>query len=334
MFVTTVMSVCSITTRKNMDIRSLRYFVETVRHNSFTKAAEALHVTQSTVSKMVHNLEYEAGGHLLVRDGRKLVLTDTGRVVYARGQAILASLGELKREISDTQFLRAGSLTVGIPPTINVLFTPVLKIFREKYPEVTVTLREEGGLTIERLVAAGDLEIGITIMPCDPTLDFVAVELARYPIWALAKVGTFLDNRTTIKFEQLRDMQMVMLNSDFALNNLLQKNFQEAGFQPKIAAQSGHWDWLVEMASAGIGVAILPELLINRLAGEHLQMVRIVEPEIDWKVAQIWNSRYVSCAARAWLEVCQSVFGSGNVEWPALCDPPGRTLPAMATAAF
>ena len=313
-----------------MDIRSLRYFVETVRLNSFTQAAEALHVTQSTVSKMVHNLEYETGGQLLVRDGRKMALTDTGRVMYARGQAILASIGDLKREISDTQYLRAGSLTVGMPPMINVLFTPVLKAFREKYPEVAVTLREERGLAIERLVAAGELEVGITVMPCDPALDFVAVEVARYPMWALAKVGTFLDNRTTIKFEQLRDMQLVLLSDDFASSNLLRRKFEEAGFTPKIAAQTGQWDWLVEMASAGIGVAILPELMINRVApGVKLQIVRIVDPVIDWKIAQIWNSRYLSCAARAWLEVCKSVFRGVDAEWPELCEPPGRTLPVL-----
>ncbi|HEY4316234.1 MAG TPA: LysR family transcriptional regulator [Herbaspirillum sp.] len=313
----------------NMDIRSLRYFVETVRLNSFTQAAEALHVTQSTVSKMVHNLEYESGGQLLVRDGRKLVLTDTGRVVYARGQAILASIGDLKREITDTQFLRAGSLTVGMPPMINVLFTPVLKAFREKYPDVSLTLREEPGLAIERLVAAGDLEVGITVMPCDPEPDFVAVEVARYPMWALARAGTFVDNRTVIKLEQLRDMKLVLLNDDFASSSLLHKKFQEAGFTPKIAVQSGHWDWLVEMASAGIGVAILPELLINRFAGAKLQKVRIVEPVIEWKVAQIWNNRYLSCATRAWLDVCQSVFAGVEAEWPALCDPPGRRLPVL-----
>jgi DNA-binding transcriptional LysR family regulator len=310
-----------------MDVRSLRYFVETVRLNSFTQAAEALNVTQSTVSKMVHNLEYETGGQLLVREGRKLVLTDTGRVVYARGQEILASIGDLEREINDTQYLRAGSLTVGMPPMINVLFTPVLKAFREKYPDVVLKLHEEGGMAIERLVAAGELEIGITVMPCDPTLDFVAVEVARYPMWALAKPGTFLDSRTTIKFELLRDLPLVLLNNDFASSNLLNRKFLEAGFKPKIAAQSGQWDWLVGMASAGIGVAILPELLINRLADEKLQMVRIVEPEIEWRVAQIWNSRYISCAARAWLEVCQSVFETDDSRWPALCDPPGRTLP-------
>jgi DNA-binding transcriptional LysR family regulator len=275
----------------------------------------------------VHNLEYEAGGQLLVRDSRKLVLTDTGRIVYARGQAILASIGDLKREISDTQDLRAGSLTVGIPPMINVLFTPVLKAFREKYPEIALTLVEGASLAVERKVAAGELEVGVTVMPCDPTLDFIAVEVACYPMWALAKVGTFLDNRTTTKLELLREMQLVLLNNDSASSSLLQRKFIEAGFAPKIAAQSGQWDWLVGMASAGIGVAILPELLINRLAGEKLQVVRIVDPEIHWRVAQIWNRRYISCAARAWLEVCQSVFDNGDVQWPPLCEPPGRMLP-------
>ena len=69
-----------------MDLRALRYFIETVRHNSFTLAAEQLCVTQSTVSKMLRQLEEEVGQPLLLRDGRRLRLTDAGRVVFERGQ--------------------------------------------------------------------------------------------------------------------------------------------------------------------------------------------------------------------------------------------------------
>src|SRR5476651_25879 len=102
-----------------MDLRSLRYFVETVRLNSFTQAAETLHVTQSTISKMVRQLEDEVGAPLLIRDGRKLTLTDTGAIVYARGQDLLATMAEMTLELRDTQALQRGSLTVGIPPMIN-----------------------------------------------------------------------------------------------------------------------------------------------------------------------------------------------------------------------
>ena len=65
-----------------MDIRTLRYFVEVVRQQSFTRAAEKLYVTQPTISKMLKNLEDELNCTLLIRDGRKLLMTDTGQVVW------------------------------------------------------------------------------------------------------------------------------------------------------------------------------------------------------------------------------------------------------------
>jgi len=74
-----------------MDIRTLRYFVEVVRQQSFTRAAEKLFVTQPTISKMLKNLEDELNCTLLIRDGRKLLLTDTGRVGFERGLASFAS---------------------------------------------------------------------------------------------------------------------------------------------------------------------------------------------------------------------------------------------------
>jgi DNA-binding transcriptional LysR family regulator len=72
-----------------MDLRALRYFIEVVRQNGFTRAAETLHVTQPTISKMVKALEDELGGPLLLREGRGVQLTDAGQVVYDRGLEIL-----------------------------------------------------------------------------------------------------------------------------------------------------------------------------------------------------------------------------------------------------
>ena len=72
-----------------MDLRALRYFIEVVRQNGFTRAAETLHVTQPTISKMVKALEDEFGGRLLLREGRGVQLTDAGQVVYDRGLEIL-----------------------------------------------------------------------------------------------------------------------------------------------------------------------------------------------------------------------------------------------------
>ena len=87
----------------------------------------------------------------------------------------------------------------------------------------------------------------------------------------------------------------------------------DAGFEPHIAAQSGQWDWLVAMASAGMGVALLPEPFIHRLAIGQLDAVRLVEPELQWQPAHVWRGSYLSHAARAWLEVCEELLGTAKL---------------------
>jgi DNA-binding transcriptional LysR family regulator len=295
-----------------MDLRSLRYFVETVRLNSFTQAAESLHVTQSTISKMVRQLEEEVGAQLLLREGRKLTLTDTGNVVYARGVEMLATMRQLAVEVRDTQSVERGQLTVGIPPMINLLFTPVLKEFRKRHPNIALTLQEDAGQVIERQVALGELEIGMTVLPADPELELQTAPIASYPIWAAAARGTFQKHRATLKLKALADTPLVLLKDDFAMTRSLRQAFADAGFEPHIAAQSGQWDWLVAMASAGMGVALLPEPFIHRLAIGQLDAVQLVEPELQWQPAHVWRGSYLSHAARAWLEVCEELLGTAR----------------------
>jgi DNA-binding transcriptional LysR family regulator len=192
---------------------------------------------------------------------------------------------------------------------INLLFTPALKAFRKRHPEISLVLTEDTGQAIERQVASGELEIGMTVLPSDPGLGLATMPVASYPIWALGMPGTFRKKQVTINLKSLRDIPLVLLKDDFALTRSLLRRFDDAGFTPTIAAQSGQWDWLVAMASAGVGVALLPEPFIRRIASEPVESVRIVEPEISWDVAQIWNGNYLSHAAAAWFDVCQELLG-------------------------
>ena len=248
----------------------------------------------------------------MIRDGRKLALTDIGRVVYARGEDMLASMRRLAQEVHDTQTVERGQLTVGIPPMINLLFTPVLKAFRERHPQIALTLLEDTGQAIERKVANGEVEIGLTVLPADPALALQTATIASYPLWALAAQGTFRKGRATLPFKALDGLPLVLLTDDFALTRSLRAAFGAAGYEPQVAAQSGQWDWLVAMASAGMGVALLPEPFIGRLASGPLDAVRLVEPALPWQPAHVWQDGYLSHAARAWLDVCEEVLGAAT----------------------
>lgn len=84
-----------------MDIRALRYFVELVNQQSFTKASERLFVTQPTISKMIRNLEQELEQPRLHREGRRFWLTEAGEIVYQRAQQILTQMQQLDAELTD-----------------------------------------------------------------------------------------------------------------------------------------------------------------------------------------------------------------------------------------
>lgn len=293
-----------------MDVRALRYFVETVRHASFTQAAKALFVTQSTVSKMIRQLEEEAGTPLLIRDGHTARPTDTGRVMYQRGLQVLETMRQLSEELRETAELGRGALEVGIPPMINLLFTPVVKRFREIHPGIHLTLREGTGQAVENLVASGELEVGATILPVAPDGGLAAQAFGSYPIWVIGPPDAPWAGKTSLPLAALREARLLIPTDDFAITRRLRQAFADAGFQPSIAAQSAHWDFLVAMASAGLGVALLPEPLMQRIKTRGLSTARLAKSGMQWEVGHIWlRSGYLSFAARAWLDVCDAVLG-------------------------
>jgi DNA-binding transcriptional LysR family regulator len=290
-----------------MDLRALRYFIETVKHNSFTQAAEARHVTQSTISKMVRQLEAEVGQPLLIRATRGVQLTDAGRVVFERGVEALGVVQGLQRELADLADLRRGTLTVGIPPMVNVFFSPLIQRFRARHPGITLQVREAGGDVIERLVAEGELEVGVSILPVTPALQLDTALMGRYPVCLVGTPDVAWARLKRPGLAALHGQPVVMLSEGYALSRRLRQCWEQAGVQPQVVAESGQWDFLLSMAQAGMGTAILPQPLLQRLTLPPELLVRpLPAKELDWAVAHVWTQgRYMSHAARAWLLACR-----------------------------
>lgn len=300
-----------------MDVRSLRYFTETVRLGSFTEAARVLGVTQSTISKMLRQLEDEIGEPLLLRDARRLALTDTGKVVYERGREVLAAMQRLELEVRETQSVARGTLALGMPPMINVLFTEALKQFREKYPRIELRLHEHTGQEVEQLVASGELASGMSVLPVEDQAGIAVAKVASHRVWAIAAEGVLMGAADTVGLRTLGQLPLVLLNDDFALTRMLRRQFGRAGLEPHIAAQSGQWDWTVAMARAGMGVALLPEPFVKRINTAGLVHKPISQPDVQWEIALLWNTRHRSHALNAWLDTCRQKLGG---DWP---DEPG-----------
>ncbi|PLZ00741.1 LysR family transcriptional regulator [Burkholderia sp. WAC0059] len=324
-----------------MELRALRYFVEVVRQQSFTVAAERLFVTQPTISKMVKALEDEVGSPLLLRDGRQMTLTDAGRIVYARGQDVLAAQARLQAELDELGTLVRGELTIGIPPMGGVLFTPAIAEFRRRYPKVELKLIEEGARAIEAALIAGELEVGGVLLPVDAgQLDVLPV--SHELLWLVARRGARWDGLREVPLRDLAAEPFVFYGESLALNDVVLDACREAGFAPAIAGRSGHWDFIAALVLAGIGIALLPATYCRRLDPARFTCVPVAAPSIHCEMAIGWRrDGYLSHAARAWLAVARetppaaddfvgaAVPASGSVQAP---QTPQTTQPAPADA--
>ena len=288
-----------------MDIRTLRYFVEVVRQQSFTRAAEKLYVTQPTISKMLKNLEDELNCTLLIRDGRKLLMTDTGQVVFERGLAILDEFRQLEAELSDINHLNKGVLRLGIPPMVGMLMAGPIGMFRHRYPGVELKISEFGGLTVQQAVMNGELDLAMTALPVEEESALTTLPLFSHPLCVLVpRSGEWLE-QTSVSPTQLAAHPLLIYNEDFALSRQLMQLFARHDVKPRIAVRSGQWDFLAAMVQAGVGVAILPEPICRKLDEKTLRWLPL-ESELRWQLGMIWREGvYLSHSAQAWLKCCE-----------------------------
>ncbi len=291
-----------------MDVRTLRYFVEVVRQQSFTRAAEKLFVTQPTISKMLRHLEEELECTLLVREGRKLHLTDSGQAVYQRGLAILDEFRQLEAELEDISSVKKGVLRLGIPPMVGRQIAGLIRQFRQTYPGIELSISELGGLSVEQAVLAGELDLAMTILPAGSDQPLTFLPLLSHPMCVVAPKSAHWLNRTSIDIRELAEWPILIYNEDFTLYKMLMAAFQRAGFAPKIAVRSGQWDFLAAMVQAGVGIATLPEPVCQWLDKENLIWLPL-EPRMEWQVGLIWRQgNYLSHSAQAWIACCRDYW--------------------------
>ena len=248
-----------------MDAKALRYFVEVVKQQSFTRAAEALFVTQPTISKMVKQLEEELGMPLVLREGRGFRLTDAGKVTYERGLDVLSAMSQLKHELADLAGLGKGELVVGLPPMVGVaFFAPVVGAFRQRYPGIELKMVEDGALAIENSIRGGELEIGVAVLPVDNSI-FQQFAVVRDPLCLVAPAGSRWQGKSAITLPDIADESFVLYPEDFTLSSRIHHAFREMGKPLNVVGRSAHWDFIVELVTARLGVTLLPRSVVGRL---------------------------------------------------------------------
>ena len=289
-----------------MELRTLRAFVEVIRQGGFSAAAQTVFATQSTVSKAVKQLEDELGLPLI--DRAQIAPTPAGEIVLRHASAILAERDDLLRELDELRGLKRGALSLGISPIGgSTLFAPLFAIFTKRYPDIDIRIEEQGSKRLEEIVMAGEVELAASLLPVSDAFDFQPVRAE--PMVALLPPGHPLSGADAVDIPALCDWPLVLFDSAFAINRLIENAYARHGIVPEVAARSGQMDFMVELVAAGLGVAFMPRSMAALHSHPSVACARLDEHDTDWRIALVWRrSGYLSAAARAWLDLTLEVY--------------------------
>ena len=280
-----------------MEIHQLRYFEAVARHLHFTRAAEELNVAQPSVSQQIAKLERELGAQLFHRMKRRVALTPAGQAFLPRARRLLHELDQARGEVQELSGLRKGSLAIGATPSVSThLLPPVLAAFHQRHPGINLRLREEGSRRLLQALDGGELDLAIVTLPVRQAVIETTALLTERLVLAV-RAGSPLSTGGEVELRQLRNVPFVMFREGYDLRDVTLSACRRLGFEPQIAIEGGEMDSVLRMVAAGMGIAIVPEMVIEPTAG--LDSVPISRPLLRRTVALARRrDRYYSAAAR------------------------------------
>ena len=260
-----------------MELQQLRYFVAVVDSGRFTTAARDLHVAQPSVSKQVRKLESELGTILLERRKAGIALTDAGEILLPWARRVLADIDGARAEVAGLATLERGRLSIGATPSLSTVLLPrVLAGFHDEHPGVTLQVAEAGSRDLVERLASGDLDLALVILPVPREALFDTSPLLREELVLAVAKRHQLAKRTVVRVSELRGVPLVMFRDGYDLRSATIAACEQAGFHPTFAVEGAEMDGVLQMAAAGVGVAVVPSMVVTR--GGPLVAVRLSHP--------------------------------------------------------
>jgi LysR family transcriptional regulator, cyn operon transcriptional activator len=260
-----------------MELRHLRYFVALADCRSFTRAAERTHVTQSTLSHQIRQLEDEIGQPLFDRIGRKVVTTEAGELFLPFASRALKEVDLGLAMLKPGSGSLTGQLRIGATHTFNIGLIPeCVALFLARHPTVQVRVEE---LAAEQIVAglgSGVLDLGIAYRPSGPT-DLWFEPLYNEEMVLVVANGHPLAGRKRIRMVELHQQRLVLLPEYFATRALLDECFLASGAEPLVVAEMSA---IAPMLGLVLRMPIGAIVAINAVpkAMHGLQMIPIESP--------------------------------------------------------
>jgi DNA-binding transcriptional LysR family regulator len=262
-----------------MELRQLEYFVAVARHGQFTRAADALWITQPALSQQIRRLEAELGVALLRRTPRGAVPTPAGEDLLVHAEAALAELARAREQLGRPAGVTRGRVRVAATTIDAPRLPDALAAFHRQHPGLQIALRHAPAAEVAALVAAGSADVGVAGLYGDPPPGVLAEALADEPMRAMLPSDDARAGRP-VELVALAELPFILAEPGSGLREAVVAACQRAGFSPVPLFEISDPLTVRHLVHAGLGVAVAPaawfespgpRVAASPLAGEALR---------------------------------------------------------------
>jgi DNA-binding transcriptional LysR family regulator len=293
-----------------LDVKRMRILKEVADRGSFSAAADALSYTQSAVSQQIAALEREANTQLVTRGSRGIRLTEAGEALVRHADAILTRLADAEAELEAIAGLRGGRLRLAAFPTVGATLIPLaIAHFRERHPDVVLTVRQLEPEDSLPLLKSGELDIALTIEPsAGPDTDGLdRTFLLDDPMFAALPPDHTLAHKSRVRLKDLKDEAWIGTTDSCSCGALVRNHCIRMGFEPHITFESDDYLAIQGLVAAGVGVAMIPTLALTTVRDDIVIRDLGHEAPVRKIAAATLPGAQRSPAARAMLDVLSDV---------------------------
>jgi DNA-binding transcriptional LysR family regulator len=274
-----------------MDIRQLQYLVALAREKHFTRAAQACHVSQPTLSGRIRQLEQELGVPIVERGQRFHGFTPDGQRVLTWAHTILDNWTSLQQEIEtlrSTTGTLSGRLSVGVIPSALPMAALITKVIREHHPGIELTILSQSSIDILRNLEEFSIDVGLTYLDNEPIEGMRSEAIYRERYCLLVRSDHRLASATMVTWADAAREPLCLLTPDMQNRRIIDRAFRSANCAPVPRLETNSVINLCANVHLMGLASIIPEYFLDVMGPiSDIRAVPLVEPTVEHSVGLV-----------------------------------------------
>ncbi|MBQ9082837.1 MAG: LysR family transcriptional regulator [Clostridia bacterium] len=292
-----------------MEIRCLNTFIQVAERGSFTRAAEALNYTQSTVSSQIKHLETELNTQLFERINHTVTLTDTGRALLVRAHQILTLVDEVRTASGDESVSNEPVRFAMAPSVCSVMMGKTYLTFHKMFPHVLVKILEADTERMLEMLNQNDVDLVFLVDRREFHSDYIVASEKKEAVHFVVRHDSELCSKKNLRIEDLLQYPFFLSEKGISYRRIFDERLAERNLTVTPMVEMGNAQLLLELVELGGGISLLPDYVTRKSHREgKIRYLDVEQFEIEiWRQLIYHKNKWVSPAMRKVIDYCSEV---------------------------